>query len=93
MCFANKSSRLGNFVEISNQHLASFGVGFRCGTLSTSPVTDSNTTDTGCYCPAVPQSLLMSGLPLPQASGIDEGEGARGASDPHVLPPGEGQAV
>ena len=35
----------------------------------------------------------MSGLPLPQASGIDEGEGARGASDPHVLPPGEGQAV
>ena len=35
----------------------------------------------------------MSGSPLPQASRIDEGEGSRGASDPHALPPGEGQAV
>ena len=32
-------------------------------------------------------------LALPQASRIDEGEGSRGASDPHALPPGEGQAV
>ena len=34
-----------------------------------------------------------AGLLLPQASGINEGEGARGASDPHALAPGEGQAV
>ena len=69
------------------------GVGFRCGTLSASPVTRFQYYAHRLLLSTSSSESAHVRISPPQACGVNEGQGARGARNPHALAPGEGQAV